>query len=238
MTDLWTSLLIFTLIPTIFMAVGGVISILKQPSEKFISIVQHFAAGLVFAAVAIELLPRIIDQSKFYLSIGFIVGVALMITVKKVSSHFNEKNPSASQALPVALLIAVAIDIFIDGLLIGISFVADSHSGVVIALALALEILFIGLATTATMASKQINKVKAIIIIIIIALLVPFGSILGFAVVSQMSQHAQLLILSFGVAALLYLVTEELLAEAHKVEETVLATSAFFIGFLALLIFS
>ena len=42
-------------------------------------------------------------------------------------------------------------------------------------------------------------------------------------------------VMSFGVAALLYLVTEELLTEAHEVNETPLLTSMFFVGFIALL---
>ena len=40
--------------------------------------------------------------------------------------------------------------------------------------------------------------------------------------------------LSFGAAALLFLVTEELLIEAHEVEQTPFITAAFFAGFLAL----
>ena len=43
-------------------------------------------------------------------------------------------------------------------------------------------------------------------------------------------------VLSFNVAALLYLVTEELLFEAHEVDETPLLTSMFVVGFLALLL--
>ena len=42
--------------------------------------------------------------------------------------------------------------------------------------------------------------------------------------------------LSFGTAAMLYLVVEELLVEAHEVEHTPLAAGAFFAGFLAELI--
>lgn len=44
------------------------------------------------------------------------------------------------------------------------------------------------------------------------------------------------LVLSFGAAALLYLVTEELLVEAHEVPETPLTTAMFFLGFLVLLV--
>ena len=42
--------------------------------------------------------------------------------------------------------------------------------------------------------------------------------------------------LAFGAAALLYLVTEELLVEAHEVPDTPLLTAMFFVGFLALFI--
>jgi len=40
-------------------------------------------------------------------------------------------------------------------------------------------------------------------------------------------------VIAFGAAALLFLVTEELLTEAHEVAENPLLTSAFFVGFLA-----
>lgn len=42
-------------------------------------------------------------------------------------------------------------------------------------------------------------------------------------------------VMSFGLAALLYLVTEELV-EAREVTETSLLTSMFFVGFIALLL--
>ncbi len=42
------------------------------------------------------------------------------------------------------------------------------------------------------------------------------------------------IVLSFGAAALPYLVTEELLVKAHEVKETPWITSAFFPGFIAL----
>ena len=43
-------------------------------------------------------------------------------------------------------------------------------------------------------------------------------------------------LLSFGSAALLYLVTEELLVEAHEEPETPLSTATFFAGFLLLFV--
>ena len=41
---------------------------------------------------------------------------------------------------------------------------------------------------------------------------------------------------AFGLVALLYLVTEELLVEAHEKPETPFATAVFFVGFFLLII--
>ena len=41
---------------------------------------------------------------------------------------------------------------------------------------------------------------------------------------------------AFGLVALLYLVTEELLVEAHEKPETPLATAVFFVGFFLLIV--
>lgn len=53
-------------------------------------------------------------------------------------------------------------------------------------------------------------------------------------IINHVPNQAQIfpLILGFGVAALLYLVTEELLVEAHSVEDTPFITAMFFVGFL------
>ena len=62
------------------------------------------------------------------------------------------------------------------------------------------------------------------------------SSMIGTTLLTTRSRELLELVLSFGLAALLFLVTEELLTEAHEQEETLLQTSAFFGGFLLFLI--
>jgi len=57
-------------------------------------------------------------------------------------------------------------------------------------------------------------------------------AILGSVLLSGASAAALAGTLSFSAAALLYLVTEELLMEAHAVEEKPIATLVLFSGFL------
>jgi ZIP family zinc transporter len=68
------------------------------------------------------------------------------------------------------------------------------------------------------------------------ALLLLTGAGLGGTFLSHLSGSALEGMLSFGCAALLYLVTEELLVEAHEEIETPIQTAMFFVGFIALLL--
>lgn len=62
------------------------------------------------------------------------------------------------------------------------------------------------------------------------------GATIGDAVLHNAGVPLMSAVLSFGCAALLFLVTEELLVEAHEVPETMTSMVMFFGGFLLFLI--
>jgi len=119
-------------------------------------------------------------------------------------------------------------------MLISLSFAAGERQGLLITIAMTLEVLFLGVATTAAMRGpKARSQVLATTITFAVLRMAAAG--IGAYFLASASPPVLDGVLSFGVAALLYLVTEELLTEAHEVDETPLLTSMFFIGFLALL---
>ena len=77
---------------------------------------------------------------------------------------------------------------------------------------------------------------KVLLIVSALGMLVFASGVLGATVLSGLTGGAMEVVLSFGVAALLYLVTEELLREAHEQRETRSGTAMFFLGFLAFLV--
>ena len=119
--------------------------------------------------------------------------------------------------------------------MIGISFAAGERQGLLITLALTLEVLFLGVATAAAMSGPGIRR-RVIGTTLAFALLLLSGAAIGSYFLAGVSGVILDAVMSFGVAALLYLVTEELLVEAHEVDETPILTSMFFVGFLALLL--
>ena len=92
------------------------------------------------------------------------------------------------------------------------------------------------MATATELANNHIPVLKAIALVIGLALVFFTSSVLGGTILQNASHNVMDTVLSFGLAALLFLVTEELLKEAHEEHETVWHTSAFFGGFLAFVI--
>ena len=94
--------------------------------------------------------------------------------------------------------------------------------------ALSVELLFLGLAVT----SERIAGWRIVGVTAALGLTVLGFAVLGNLILAGASPAVLAGTLSFSAAALLYLVTEELLMEAHGVEEKPIATLVLFGGFL------
>lgn len=231
--------MMFAAVPAAAVVLGGVVAAVRTPGPKVQSAVQHIAAGVLFAALATELLPDVVHRRLPWVTLGgFALGVIAMLLLKALARRLEEREERSQNAtpsgLPMSLLLASALDIALDGLLIGVSFAAGERQGLLITIAMTLEVLFLGVATAAAMRGPRARRL-VLATTITFAVLLTAGAGIGAYFLASASPIVLDGVLSFGVAALLYLVTEELLTEAHEVDETPLLTSMFFVGFLSLL---
>ena len=218
------------------MIAGGFITIIKKPDGNFRNFILHFAAGVVFSVVAVELLPDVIKEHKpTQVIIGFCTGFIMMIVIRKYSES-RETTKAKKTGLPIGLLVGIGIDIFIDGILLGIGFAAGNKEGMLLAIALSIELLSLGMATATELGNMNVGTKRSFILIGVLSLLFFVSSILGASLLHNLSDSAMEIVLSFGLSALLFLVTEELLLEAHEEKETIWHTAVFFGGFLLFLI--
>jgi ZIP family zinc transporter len=148
----------------------------------------------------------------------------------------DKASVNKSSVFPIGLLLAVCIDIAIDGLLLGIGFAAGRKEGILLSLALATENLTLSLATASSLGRQGIRANKVLSIIIILAAIFFLFSMAGDALFHNLEDTSMEIILSFGLAALLFLVTEELLVKAHAQKDNIWLTAPFFIGYLLFLI--
>jgi ZIP family zinc transporter len=223
----------YTMLAVVAAMVGGVVAVYRAPGPQMESNVQHFAAGVVIAAVAAELLPDVHDRAPLVVVLGFAVGVATMLGVHRLSKLIERRNVGGEFAGAAGLLITVGIDMVIDGVLIGVTFLAEAATGVLIAVALAIEVLFLGVAGVVAL-PKGVGTLKKLAVPAAFGVLLTAGVTVGVLSLDGVSGAPIAVILAFGSAALLYLVTEELLVKAQKVPETPTSTTLFFLGFLAI----
>ncbi len=219
--------LTYTLVPVIAVLLGSLAAAWKRPPDAFIAAMQHLAAGVVFAAAAAEILPEVMhENSPVATLVGGTLGVVLMLSLKAAEKRFSG---------PIAMLGAIGIDILIDGLVLGLAFIAGARAGLLMTVALTLEVLFLGLTVTSELGHTIASKARIVGITMLLALGLPLG-VLAATPVSSFQPVVIAGFLSFGLMALLYLVTEELLVEAHEKPDTPLISAMFFVGFLGLLL--
>lgn len=226
------AVLLLALLPVLAALLGALLVLVRPPGAAMRSAIQHFAAGVVFSVVAVELLPDVVRVHDL-VEIGwtFAAGVVLMQLAARSGSWLD-----ARWGARVGQLVGVAVDVAIDGVLLGIAFAAGAKQGILLTAALALEMLSLAVALAAGLAGRGAGRARTVAVPSLIALLLPAGAWLGVTALRGVSEHTLAGVLAFGSAALLYLVTEELLAEAHETPETTLATSLFFVGFLLFLL--
>jgi ZIP family zinc transporter len=108
--------------------------------------------------------------------------------------------------------------------------------GTLLAIALSLELLFLTLSVGVELREINFGTWRSLAITGGIALLLLVGAIGAGFFFADASQATLAVVLSFGAAALIYLIAEELLVENAQEEESIFSTVTLFSGFLVLLI--
>ncbi|GAA1051079.1 ZIP family metal transporter [Arthrobacter russicus] len=156
------------ILPPVLASIIGSFAVVRwQPPGQVVSGVQHFTAGVVLAALASELLPEVKKEGNWlWAGIGFVLGVALMLGLSQFSRSMearyeNAKSLRKAAILPIGLIVAVGVDLLVDGVLVGLGSTLSFSQGLVLAAALTLEILFVGVSLTLTLKAQGIRPLIA-----------------------------------------------------------------------------
>jgi zinc transporter, ZIP family len=217
---------LYTLIP-VCAAIGGAwYAASWPPGPKLTAAIQHFAAGLVFAAAAGEILP---DATHAHLLLPVVIGGGLGILAMSAI-----RWAGARMTGPFGLVATIAVDILVDGLVLGIAFAAGARQGLVLLVALVVEVMFLGLSVSTAFRAGTSRPI-VVGTTAALSVLLPLGALAG-AAIGGLPPPVMAGFFAFALIALLYLVTEELLVEAHERPDNPLITAMFFVGFLLLIV--
>lgn len=219
-------------IAAVVMVATAAIAGQRAPSAGTRSAMQHLAAGVICAVVAAELVPAAIETGRTVdLSAGFVAGFVLMLSVKAIAERLMGGRSRAG------LLVATGLDVTIDGLLIGVAFAIGTATGGLFVLAFTVEFAAVGLAIGVDAGVDGARSLlrSAGTAAILVAPVVP-AAVAGQVLLSPMSASFEAGLMGFAISVCLYLVIEELMREAHAVEEHPVANWLFFAGFLGLML--
>ncbi|GAB4017892.1 membrane protein [Spirosoma migulaei] len=239
MTPIVQQILVYALLPALGLSLGGLIAVYFRLSIKLQSAVLHFAAGVIFSVVAVEILPEVVHLHHPVLTaLGFGAGILLMLLIRQwtEAKENQSKKKDTGGKWPITFLIVIGIDVFVDGLLLGVGFAAGAKQGKLLAFALGIESLSLGLATATSLVKNKLTRGRISSLIVGFAALFLLSTGLGANLLQNVSEQVLDMVLSVGLAALLFLVTDELLTEAHIAEEPAWLTATFYAGFLFFLL--
>ena len=221
------------ILPAISMAIGGLLASRFNPGKLLRGIVAHLVGGLVLGIAAADLMPAASRNDHPYaLAIGFCLGFILLLVINALLQD-PQKSSNGNQSQPPLLLIfPFVVDSLIDGLVVGISNEAAQQKWV-IPVAVGLEM---GLATLGlgTLLGRGAGRWRSRLAGGVMALTYLVGLTLSKVLTNDLHGPALTGMLAFGTAALIYLVVEEVMKEAHSRGEndSGVVNAAFFIGLL------
>lgn len=178
-TESWMTLVaraaVLVSFPVAAAIVGSLVALIRRPGPRLISGIQHFAAGVVMAALVGEVMPDLRREGHLPWAVGgFVIGVAVVLSLGAWGRRLESGERSVARAvgyvLPVGLLVAVGIDLVLDGLLVGLGITLGSSEGLILTIALTVEILFLSLSVVGELVDEGVPRSRAAVICIVLGL--------------------------------------------------------------------
>lgn len=230
--------------PAIAMLIGGLAAGHLRLSSWGHCASQFFSAGMILAVCGglMKELTESGSAAAFCLSAGFGAGVATMVLVKRIAvdGDVQSDSPSPVKAFPWSYILAVAIDSLVDGLLLGMVGVETPREVLMMAAATAIEMGALGLSCSVALLTR--SKLSRFSCVIGMPIILVAGGCIGAFAASALRRFplAYTFMLAYGIAALLYLVLQELLVEANERREEVDSSGCtsycLFLGYLFVLV--
>ena len=206
---------------TIGTITGGIIGcLIKDKSNKFLSFILSFAAGLMMAVVCFDLIPQSLEISKLFETIiGIFIGIVTMILCDIiVDKKFKNKNQNINNNLlktGIVVSIGLAIHNIPEGLAIGSGFDASLKLGYSLALAICFHDIPEGISMAVPMKNGGMEIYKIMIYVLLSGIATGIGALIG-GIVGKVSERIIAMCLSFAAGAMLYIVSGELIPESNK----------------------
>lgn len=200
-------------------SIGGLSAfIINKTSNRLMSSLLEFSAGLMTAVVCFELLPEAFKLGgTFYAFIGIIAGIGVVVIIEQFLKHSKMFAHGGSSLLKAGILMAIAIAMhnFPEGFAVGSGFEASATLGFTITAVIIIHDIPEGIAMALPMRAGGFSKTKAFVYTLLSGVPMGLGALFG-AVLGEISDNLTASCLGFAGGAMLYIVFGELVPESKK----------------------
>jgi ZIP family zinc transporter len=228
----------------------------KTVNRNIQTIFLGFAAGIMIAASVFGLLVPAIEQAEAHgfigwipASTGFILGVLFLLALDRIIPHLHpetntQEGFSLSMKRTTLLVSAVTIHNIPEGMAVGLAFaLAAQNSGdaamyssaIALALGIGIQNFPEGAAISLPLRREGIKTGKSFLIGCLSGITEPLFGLLMVLIASFIAPVMPWL-LAFSAGAMLYVVVEELIPEAHLGEHSHYGTLSVMAGFVIMMI--
>ncbi|MBO5566207.1 MAG: ZIP family metal transporter [Succinivibrio sp.] len=229
--------------------------LIKQPGKKIVTQISlGFAAGIMLSAAfwgliipAFEKAEELSLNAQLHVTLGIVVGIAFLILLDKSLPHLHilaktPEGPHITLSKKILILSAITIHNIPEGMAIGISAVAVSSftdpayaSAVMLSVGIGIQNIPEGCAVSVPFFAEGTTKNRSFLLGMFSGIVEPIAAI---AVAIFAAGNTELLpfMLAFAAGAMLYVVIEELIPEAHLAGHSDIGTISVLSGFTLMMI--
>ncbi|MBR3281574.1 MAG: ZIP family metal transporter [Clostridia bacterium] len=224
-------------------------------NKKLEKLLLGFASGVMIAASVWSLLMPSMEMAKeqnmiewLPATVGFLLGIAFLLLLDSIIPHLhlNSDKPEGLKSKlekTTMMVLAVTLHNIPEGMAVGVVFAGAmaQNAGITMAGAIALAIGIAiqnfpeGAIISMPLKSEGMSKPKAFLLGTLSGIVEPIGAAVTIALTSLVVPVLPYF-LSFAAGAMIYVVVEELIPEAHSGEHSNISTIGLAIGFAIMMI--
>jgi ZIP family zinc transporter len=199
---------------------GGLSAFLiSKASNRIMSSILEFSAGLMTAVVCFELLPEAFKLGgTLYTFAGILAGILVVVLIenllKKSRSIGKGENTGLLRA-GILMAIAIAMHNLPEGFAVGSGFEASSSLGLTITAVIIIHDIPEGIAMAVPMRAGGFSKLRAFAYTLLSGVPMGLGALLG-AMLGRISDGFSAACLGFAGGAMLYIIYGELVPESKR----------------------
>jgi ZIP family zinc transporter len=221
--------LLWGFIASIPLLIGSIVASFVNLPRQVIAIIMAFGSGVLVAALAFSLIEEAFNLSESIASviIGFVLGglsytLANYILNKKSRGSTRHRKRShgdnaggGKDASGLALLVGSVMDNIPENMALGISLVTGGAVNIVLIAAIFLSNFPEGLSSAQGMKSNGRSKKYIVSLWSIAVVIGTISSVIGFTFLSNTAPSTISIAISFAAGAILVMLAESMIPEAH-----------------------